>query len=269
MIQEILIDDIGVLIHSLNELPNNYIYRGHSNSAWRLESNLERMLGANWGRELAQKTENYSLDVFQSKFHIYNNSEKQPYSKLAWLAMMQHYGVPTRLLDFTTSPYIALYFALENYNPENNQNLSVHALDYRAINQVGIDYIKKKDSSFLYDRVSAAKEQDKVFDETIDRFSYDIIWITEPKELNIRLDRQSGCFLIAGNRGEKIEDLVNSSIYSHCSCKKMVISNKLYENIYALLRKMNINSKYIYGDLQGFAKSLRMELTVYCHQIKA
>ncbi len=38
---------------------------------------------------------------------------------------------------------------------------------------------------------------------------------------------------------------------------------RLYENVYVALRKMSINSKSIYGDLGGLAKSIRMELQSY------
>ena len=37
-----------------------------------------------------------------------------PDDKLSSLAIMQHYGAPTRLIDFTFSPHVALFFALRN-----------------------------------------------------------------------------------------------------------------------------------------------------------
>lgn len=197
MIEEVQIDDVDSLIRSLNELPNNFIYRGHADASWGLASTLQRTLGSKWSRPEATKFENYSLEAFQSKYHIYQSAEHSPASKLAWLSVMQHYGVPTRLIDFSESPFVSLYFALEAYNPASTADLAVYALDYSAIMEASVKYISNKDTSFKKTRLEVASEKDNVFDDVVDRFSYEMLWVTEPLQLNARIDRQAGTFVLS------------------------------------------------------------------------
>ena len=77
-----------------------------------METTLERIIKP-WDRELAEKSEGLSLRTFQKKVHHYLAHDVLPESKLGWLALMQHHGAPTRLLDFTESPFIALFFAFD------------------------------------------------------------------------------------------------------------------------------------------------------------
>ena len=260
---EIFIDSTDQLIRHLNELPNHYIYRGHANAAWRLQSSLERVIGEAWSAEKAEQWESYSLDRFKSKFHLYDYENAEPKSKLAWLSLMQHYGVPTRLVDFTESPYVALYFALEAYMPHEGNDLAVYALDYKSVMDRSISYITRRDSNFKETRSSVYRKQDQIFEDIVDRFAYEIAWITEPAQLNARLDRQAGCFVLSGDKGSRIEQVLSSKDYEDCTVQKLIIHPALYEGVFALLRKMNITSKSIYGDLGGLARSIRMELQIY------
>lgn len=263
MIQERSVSTITELMHELNVLPNNYVFRGQSNAAWDLQSTLERIIGKKWSAQQARKFEDYSLNTFQSKYHIYSGTEHLPKSKLSWLSVMQHYGVPTRLIDFTTSPYVALYFALESYDPLSLNDLAIFAIDYSAIMEKSIECIRSRDKLFMETRTSINGNQDKVFDEVVDRYSYDIAWITEPIELNARIDRQSGTFLVSGNLEKTIASILSLPLYEQCQKIKIKIPASLYEPIFVALRKMSINSKSIYGDLSGLAKSIRMELHAY------
>ena len=251
------------LIRHFNDLPNNLIYRGHANADWALESSLERALGKTWCAAEARKFEDFSLDRFRARFHLYDHENIAPESKLAWLSIMQHYGVPTRLMDFTESPYVALYFALEAYQPSTNADLAVFALDYTAVMEASIAHVRSKDSSFQETRQTVYPKQDRVFEETVDRFSYDIAWITEPERHNERLDRQGGCFLASGNLDRRIADALDLPAYNGCAILKYRIDHSLYPAIFALLRKMNVTSKSLYGDLDGLARSIRMEIQVY------
>jgi hypothetical protein len=260
---EIVISDTEELIRAFNSLSNSFIYRGHANAEWNLESSLERVIGSKWCSTEAQKFEEYSLDRFKAKFHLYDHENIAPDSKLAWLAIMQHYGVPTRLLDFTDSPYVALYFALEAYQPASKKDLAIFALDFTATMDASIDHVCTKNTLFKETRATVHPKQDKVFDEIVDPFAYDIAWITEPKRHNERLDRQGGCFLVSGNRDTRIAAILATPIYASCGLVKYKIDQKLYAHIFALLRKMNVTSKSLYGDLDGLARSIRMEMQVY------
>lgn len=80
------IESPGQLIKLLNELPNNFMFRGQANSTWDLQSSLERIIGDKWSAEQAQRFEDYSLSQFRSKFHLYDRENVKPASKLAWLS---------------------------------------------------------------------------------------------------------------------------------------------------------------------------------------
>lgn len=257
------ITSIDNLIKQVNELPNNFIYRGQADSAWPLKSSLERIIGEHWNALNAQKFEDFALQQFKSKFHLYDRENSHPASKLAWLSIMQHYGVPTRLLDFTESPYIALYFALESYSHHLGKDIALFAIDYSAVLQKSINHIQSKDTEFRETRTSVFEHQDNIFDTVVDRFSYDIAWIAEPQILNARLDRQGGSFLLSGNRSLQIESVLRLPLYAEVDFSKFVIPSELVPGVFALLRKMNVTSKSLYGDLEGLARSIRMQLQQY------
>lgn len=250
------IDSVESLAKEINKFESYYLFRGQANASWKLESSLERVVGQkNWSKENAKKFEDFSLEKFRSKFHLYDRENTPPSSKFSWLSTMQHYGVPTRLLDFTESPYVALYFALESSVTGCQNDMALYAVNYREVRSRTLKYIKEK-------KKTVSDQQDKVFEEVFDKYSYEVAWIEEPEYFNARLERQQGSFLFSDNLGRRIHDVLELPHYSSTDVKKLVICSKLVVNIYDLLQKMNINRRNLFGDLDGLARSVRMDMQI-------
>jgi len=108
-------------------------YRGQVCSEWAIKPSLVRDLKST---EKVVEIENRIMEFFQTEIKNRNYGDKIflhekpiPYqNEWAWLSQAQHYGIPTRLLDWTIKPEVALYFAVENpiYDDKDGQFLIIY-----------------------------------------------------------------------------------------------------------------------------------------------
>src|SRR6202034_1120518 len=93
---------------------SNWAFRGHRKEQWPLASALSRYFRSfRLDRRSWPQQEDRILRVFKRKAHQFLAQPPATDDDFQWLALMQHHGAPTRLLDFTWSPYVAAFFSLE------------------------------------------------------------------------------------------------------------------------------------------------------------
>jgi hypothetical protein len=224
------------------------LFRGQSDSKWGLETSLYRLFNDlskifnNAGLERRFSKNNHEKNLisqFQMNAHLYLNSlpAKTDNDLFEWLAIMQHHGTPTRLLDVTTSPYIALHFALE----VGNKDAAVFAINHNMIIAENIRFYGKDYKSKIFNNLKG--------DESF-------LTPFEPLLSNDRLKAQQGLFIVPSNNYETLDTILKRYECFDKAVSKIIFPAKLRLEGIRRLRKMNITSDTLFPGIDGFCKSL-------------
>jgi len=106
-------------------MPGVVWYRGHANASWSLTPS--------YIRKARTISESSLLSRFRQSAAML--TERIPKDEFDWLFLMQHYGVPTRLLDWSESPLVALYFALNDPDADSSVDAALWCLSPTALNK--------------------------------------------------------------------------------------------------------------------------------------
>ena len=110
-----------------------YIFRGQSFSEWKLEPSFDRDFKG-MGKAERSQAHDRLLALFRKECENIDVSKDTLEDNLKLLALGQHYGLPTRLLDWTESPYVASFFAFSDakFSGMKYDYIAVWALDTRV-----------------------------------------------------------------------------------------------------------------------------------------
>ncbi len=169
-----------------------------------------------------------------------------------WLFLMQHVGVPTRLLDWTEGAFIALYFALTEkkpvvwmLNPVELNKLS--AGSNIPENAFPLTWFRPPDGSINIgtENIRAAWELGKT--------PIDLPVAIKPTYIHPRMNAQKSCFTAHGTLKKSLSEIVPSSIL-----KKYVIMPSKKAKLSKELALFGITASNIFPDLDGLGQELRL-----------
>jgi hypothetical protein len=123
-----MIKSISELIAALKDDLSNW--EAGTKPWFRGESGTERPLCPKIAKDSSHQ-ENYLLQSFRRQAGGFANVPLREYTDM-WLFLAQHYGLPTRLLDWTEGALLALYFAINKDKPDQR----VYMLNPRRLNEL-------------------------------------------------------------------------------------------------------------------------------------
>ena len=210
------------------------------------------------------------LRRFKRQCHHYTMAVPDDDNIMEWLALMQHYGAPTRLLDWTYSFWVAVFFAIEDAEKE----CAVWALDSSWVRQSV--RAKLGEISHLIDSEYGGTDPNVTSKETFRaafQSSKKFVFPINAYRLNERLVIQQGLFLCPGDVSSSFEANLEALAQDNGGKKdfsgsliKYTIKNdsQLRKQITQRLQRMNMNRATLFPGLDGFSQSLEM-LMVFPH----
>lgn len=238
---EIYVEKLSDFMTFVEDLPKEFtLSRGQSNindsllpGALRLDSNKHL--------KYTRQSVAYFLNEFKVNSHNYMDNPWNIKNDYEWMIYAQHYGIPTRLLDFTYSHIIALMFSVENAFKEKEEIDGVVWF---------LDPLKLNNRNCFRSQMIALSENVNV---SLDDCDGPVA--VQGRKLNERVNAQNGVFVYFQDRSEPLEKrITNQEIL-----RKVVIRGGCKKDILVSLYSMGIGMTQIYPELSSVAKDILMK----------
>lgn len=214
-------------------------YRGQENKDWIVKPSIHR--------------DNINTDAEQILCHSFyhrvsqvlpNKIPRSSYDQ--WVSLMQHYGLPTRLLDWSYSPLVALYFATINNSAYDNVDGCITVIAPEILNDIqklGY-YIYPIDSAHALDMLALA------FKKELKNNSNEKIMAVFPTSNDLRIYAQRSAFTIHDTEKTIYEVCNNKYIY------KIVIPKENKNYFRNILKTMDFTESLLFPDIEHIAKNV-------------
>jgi hypothetical protein len=245
-IEEHRIASLAELLERLAEISvraKTVWFRGHADAGWKLEPTLSRQ--GKLASEI-QLTKRFKQNAFQFLPHV-------PIHEWEWMFLMQHYGVPTRLLDWSENPLIAAYFATREDGFKKGirkPEAALWCLFPRKLNEASGMVLRPPDD------IPAFGDERELEDYLPQQVSQGIssrnpLAIVAPRQFG-RVYAQQGVFTIIHKDAKRIEDVQDDAGHKG-HLVKLRISRKGVHQIQKELNLLRVNKLLVFPQLENVA----------------
>jgi hypothetical protein len=234
----------------LQRFRSNFAFRGMSDASHSLRTSLHRI------SEEPQAVEGHMLRNFRK----YAMRDAVPKDSLwSWLALAQHHGLPTRLLDWTFSPLVALHFATEKVSMYHVDAV-VWCVDFVKTNKLlpkGLRKILEEEGSNAFtvemlDRVAGSLGD---FDKS---YKDSFVVFFEPPSLDNRIINQFALFAMMSSPTSRLDHW----LAEHPDlCRRLIIPAALKWEVRDKLDQANITERVLFPGLDGLSQWLKRYYT--------
>ena len=226
----------------LRRFRSDFAFRGMS----RAESDLTTSL-----RRLSGDSETLETHLLRN-FRKYAARGEVPVDSVwNWLALGQHHGLPTRLLDWTYSPYVALHFATANLDLYDVDGI-VWCVDYAQAHRLAPKEVRRcleEEGAILFttemlDRVARDLGE-------FDALGDDFVVFVEPPSFDERIVNQYALFSLASNPALALDEWLRE----HPDLvRRIVVPAELKWEIRDKLDQANITERVLFPGLDGISR---------------
>ncbi|MDX1995365.1 MAG: FRG domain-containing protein [bacterium] len=235
---------------TIGRFRSSFVFRGVVDADHALKNGLLRLEHDDDETRFLEKS---ILKSFMKYAHQQGTHES---SHWTWVSLAQHHGLPTRLLDWTWSPYVALHFAVGTI-PDARADGAVWQVDAQAVHEQLPEELRGQLGSFLMFTAEILNEMApnfETFDEMASNMGRSFALFFEPPSLDERIVNQYAIFSVLSDAARRFDDWFTEHGLTYT---KFIIPGRLKWEFRDRLDLLNITERVLFPGLDGLSAWLK------------